>query len=259
MVRIWWQIGDTCRFEGGVDLTFGTCIWALQLPSQQQHYPVLQLAWRLWSSICHWAFAIVAQIKVARHNATLSNGGSHCAAQLWKGTSVLTVSSSLKVSRTPAQWLHLEQANACRPPHAFVPATSGWPCKIHTSCKGGHCNHRSVPLLIGTLLLFCILLLNCVCMCVCCMNGFMHCRWVLDAGGSVTAPEGIEVSPLISYGGEDLAELCSGKTFKQCLDNSLQVCHISDSFAEACAAQPCLLYQDHQPVSRSACDSTVSR
>ena len=92
------------------------------------------------------------------------------------------------------------------------------------------------------------------------MNGFMHCRWVLDAGGSVTAPEGIEVSPLISYGGEDLAELCSGKTFKQCLDNSLQVCHISDSFAEACAAQPCLLYQDHQPVSRlSACDSTVPR
>ena len=80
------------------------------------------------------------------------------------------------------------------------------------------------------------------------MIGFMHCRWVQDAGGSVTAPQGLEVAPLVSYGGEDLAELCSGKTFKQCLDNSLQVCHISDSFARACAAWPCLLCVDDQPV-----------
>lgn len=54
----------------------------------------------------------------------------------------------------------------------------------------------------------------------------MQCRWVENAGGSVSAPEGIEVSPLVSYGGEGLAELCSGKSFQQCLDTSLQVCHI---------------------------------
>lgn len=45
----------------------------------------------------------------------------------------------------------------------------------------------------------------------------------------MTAPEGIEVSPLISYGGEGLDELCGSKTFQQCFDSSLQVCHISNS------------------------------
>jgi len=49
------------------------------------------------------------------------------------------------------------------------------------------------------------------------------CRWVEEAGGSVSSPEGIEVSPLVSYGGEGLDQLCKGKTFQSSLDGALQV------------------------------------
>jgi len=48
-------------------------------------------------------------------------------------------------------------------------------------------------------------------------------RWVKEAGGSVSSPEGIEVSPLVSYGGEGLDQLCKGKTFQSSLDGALQV------------------------------------
>lgn len=50
----------------------------------------------------------------------------------------------------------------------------------------------------------------------------LHQRWVQEAGGSVTGAEGVEVSPLVSYAGEGLADLCSGKTFQQGFDSSLQ-------------------------------------
>ncbi len=49
-------------------------------------------------------------------------------------------------------------------------------------------------------------------------------RWVEEAGGSVSSPEGIEVSPRVSYGGEGLDQLCKGKTFQSSLDGALQVC-----------------------------------
>jgi len=48
-------------------------------------------------------------------------------------------------------------------------------------------------------------------------------RWVEKAGGSVSSPEGIEVSPRVSYGGEGLDQLCKGKTFQSSLDGTLQV------------------------------------
>lgn len=60
-------------------------------------------------------------------------------------------------------------------------------------------------------------------------QGLLWCRWVQEAGGSVTGAEGVEVSPLVSYAGEGLADLCSGKTFQQGFDSSLQVCYISNT------------------------------
>ncbi|DBA82806.1 hypothetical protein WJX77_012241 [Trebouxia sp. C0004] len=50
----------------------------------------------------------------------------------------------------------------------------------------------------------------------------LHQRWVEEAGGSVSSLEGIEVSPLMSYGGEGLDQLCKGKTFQSSLDGTLQ-------------------------------------
>ena len=54
-------------------------------------------------------------------------------------------------------------------------------------------------------------------------NNFGMSRWVQEAGGSVNNPEGIEVSPRVSYGGESLVQLCKGKTFQSNLDSALQV------------------------------------
>ncbi len=38
-------------------------------------------------------------------------------------------------------------------------------------------------------------------------------RWVEAAGGNVACPDGIEVSPIVSYAGEGLHDLCAGRTF----------------------------------------------
>ncbi len=48
------------------------------------------------------------------------------------------------------------------------------------------------------------------------------CRWVEDAGGHVECPEGVEVSPLVSYAGEGLEELCHDRTFTEPYDLALQ-------------------------------------
>lgn len=65
--------------------------------------------------------------------------------------------------------------------------------------------------------------MNCLSKDLCGDEAFGMCRWVEEAGGSVSTPEGIEVSPLVSYGGEGLDQLCKGKTFQSSLDGALQV------------------------------------
>lgn len=44
----------------------------------------------------------------------------------------------------------------------------------------------------------------------------LHRRWVEDAGGAVTGGRstGVEVSPLLSYAGEGLADRCSSEVFE---------------------------------------------
>ncbi|CAD7695241.1 unnamed protein product [Ostreobium quekettii] len=41
----------------------------------------------------------------------------------------------------------------------------------------------------------------------------LHKRWVESAGGTVTCSPGVEVSPLLSYSGEGLEEICQGELF----------------------------------------------
>ncbi|KXZ54652.1 hypothetical protein GPECTOR_4g718 [Gonium pectorale] len=50
----------------------------------------------------------------------------------------------------------------------------------------------------------------------------LHAGWVRAAGGAVAAAEGVEVSPLVSYGGEGLAALVAGKTYDSSLVPELQ-------------------------------------
>ena len=57
----------------------------------------------------------------------------------------------------------------------------------------------------------------------------LACSWVEAAGGSVECPEGVEVSPLVSYAGEGLEGLCSGKTFREHFSVHLQVSGTADA------------------------------
>ena len=54
-------------------------------------------------------------------------------------------------------------------------------------------------------------------------------RWVQAAGGLVKLDgrhaQGVEVSPTVSYAGEGLQALCSGRTLHQAYDVFLQVPH----------------------------------
>eukprot|EP00195_Chlamydomonas_chlamydogama_P005792 CAMPEP_0202904818 /NCGR_PEP_ID=MMETSP1392-20130828/31237_1 /ASSEMBLY_ACC=CAM_ASM_000868 /TAXON_ID=225041 /ORGANISM="Chlamydomonas chlamydogama, Strain SAG 11-48b" /LENGTH=471 /DNA_ID=CAMNT_0049592643 /DNA_START=73 /DNA_END=1488 /DNA_ORIENTATION=- len=50
----------------------------------------------------------------------------------------------------------------------------------------------------------------------------LHSTWVKAAGATVSSPDGVEVSPLVSYAGEGLAEVCAGAVFSQPWVDSLQ-------------------------------------
>lgn len=50
----------------------------------------------------------------------------------------------------------------------------------------------------------------------------LHRRWVEAAGGRVEGVSGVEVAPLVSYAGEGLEKICTGKTFKESFDIHLQ-------------------------------------
>lgn len=41
----------------------------------------------------------------------------------------------------------------------------------------------------------------------------LHVGWVKAAGGAVACAEGVEVSPLLSYGGEGLGQVVGGKSY----------------------------------------------
>ncbi len=43
----------------------------------------------------------------------------------------------------------------------------------------------------------------------------LHTQWVKAAGGVVEVAEGVEVSPLVSYAGEGLVDVCAGVTFAE--------------------------------------------
>ena len=58
-------------------------------------------------------------------------------------------------------------------------------------------------------------------------KGRTCCRWVEAAGGVVRlagrSPQGVEVSPTVSYAGEGLQALCAGRVLGQAYDVFLQV------------------------------------